>query len=83
MAKKIKITKKLIKSIKQSARNSNDDELLALCNSHNILHDALEAADLSLNECVKHLLGTGPIPDPDAIAFTVIEVKQALKESNG
>ena len=43
-----------------------------------ILIEALEAADLSLNECAKHLLGTGPIPDPEALSLTITQVKQVL-----
>ncbi|MCJ7483921.1 MAG: hypothetical protein MUO31_13260 [Thermodesulfovibrionales bacterium] len=49
--------------------------------SHDRLVEALEAADLSLEECAKHLLGRGPLPEPEAIAITMIQINQALAEA--
>ncbi len=46
------------------------------------LLEALEAAELSLNECTRHLLGTGPIPDPEAVALTIIQIKEAIAKAN-
>ncbi len=42
------------------------------------LLEALESAELSLNECTKHLLGTGQIPDPEVVALIIIQIKQAI-----
>lgn len=50
-------------------------------NCHDELVDACEAADLALNECAKHLLGTGPIPEPEALALTITELKAALAKA--
>ncbi|KKM85889.1 hypothetical protein LCGC14_1284560 [marine sediment metagenome] len=46
------------------------------------LLDALEAADLSLHECTKYLLGTGPIPVPEAVALTIIQIKEAILQAD-
>lgn len=53
----------------------------ALKDSRDKLVEALESADLSLVECAKYLMGTGLVPDSEAMAFTMIQVKQALKEA--
>ena len=45
------------------------------------LLEALESADLSLIECAKYLMGTGPVPDSEAIALTMIQVKAAIKQA--
>lgn len=45
------------------------------------LLDACEAANLTLRACTKHLLGTGPIPEPEATALTIIQIKEAIAKA--
>lgn len=43
--------------------------------------EALEAADLSLRECVGYLLGNGKVPDPTAISLTLSQIKKAITKA--
>lgn len=59
------------------------DSLKKKADSHDELLDALEAADLALNICAKYLLNTGPIPEPEGTALTIIQIKQAIANAEG
>ena len=45
------------------------------------LLEALQAAKLSLLECAMHLMGRGPIPEPEAMGLTIGQVDKAIADA--
>ena len=76
-----------IAEIMEAERKDNAKELVRRWNAFEEdglvteLLDALESADLSLIECAKYLMSTGPVPDSEAIALTMIQVKAAINSA--
>ena len=58
---------------------ANAQLIVKAVNSHAMLVEALEIADAALNSAVRHLLGTGPMPDPTTMAHATSAVAKAHK----
>ena len=60
---------------------AGDRCLCAICACEEVvqLHEALGLADAALNSAVRHLLGTGPVPDPTMMAHATSAVAKAHK----